>query len=179
MLTCGDRLQTLTFLLELAINSHQVEMVGIDRPQTRKWLKLSDTEGVGWLLNSGRQTTDSGDYWITYNLITYNYLQYFLATSFPCLWMMPLNSILTSPYLKFNNLSSRSLLEIVVKCLFIFYFMSSLQWAHIYRLMWRWVSLSCYWSCYIAIGFDCWIIWGLYMGLCVSWLANWIDLYST
>ena len=39
-------------LLGFAINSHQAEMVGIDQPQTSKWLKmLSDAETVDWANN--------------------------------------------------------------------------------------------------------------------------------
>ena len=40
----------LIFLLGFAINSHQVGMVGIDQPQTREWLKLSDAVRVDWHL---------------------------------------------------------------------------------------------------------------------------------
>ena len=38
-------------------------MVGIDQPQTRKWLQLSDAERVDWRPNSRSQAAESGDHW--------------------------------------------------------------------------------------------------------------------
>ena len=37
-------------------------MVGIDKSQTRRWLKFSDAETADWRLYSMRQTADSGDW---------------------------------------------------------------------------------------------------------------------
>ena len=41
----------------------QGEMVGVDPPHTRKWLKFSDAVTVDLWIYSMRQTADSGDYW--------------------------------------------------------------------------------------------------------------------
>ena len=59
----GGEPQALVYLLGFAINSHQAKKVGIDQPQTRICLKLSDAETSDWRLNTRHQTTHSGDYW--------------------------------------------------------------------------------------------------------------------
>ena len=38
-------------------------MLGVDQPQTRRWLKPSDAETADLRLYSTLQTADSGDYW--------------------------------------------------------------------------------------------------------------------
>ena len=56
-----------TDIFLFAIDSHQAEIVGIDQPQSRKWLKLlSDGVSTDWRLNSitrGAKTPDIVDYW--------------------------------------------------------------------------------------------------------------------
>ena len=39
-----------TDLLELTINNHQAEIAGIDQPQIKRWLKLSDADTADWRL---------------------------------------------------------------------------------------------------------------------------------
>ena len=54
----------------LGLHSHQVEIVEIDQPQTKRWLNFSDADTADWRLYSMRQATDSGDYWWAANKLS-------------------------------------------------------------------------------------------------------------
>ena len=59
----GSKFRNRSFVRVLDLQLIATEMVGIDQPQSKRWLKFSEAERVDWRLYSTRQTADSGDYW--------------------------------------------------------------------------------------------------------------------